>query len=120
MSLLSFLQSWINMTQLSILGINETYLYGAIVLLGIIISYFIIEPIISWFVALGSQRLLSYLISSLIVLVLFITMILFNDHLHHLFFDLLKIAFTSISLFGIILAVYNYIKRLIQRQKKSV
>lgn len=110
------LQNWINFTQLSILGIEEELVYYAIILLGIITSYLIIQPIISWFVALKSTKLLSYIVSSLIVLVLFFLIVLFVGDLQYLLSDLLKMALQSVSIFGVILTIYYSIRRLIQKQ----
>lgn len=119
MKLSAFLMSWIHFSKLSILGINEIYVFGLMMLCGLLAIYLIIEPIIGWLVIAGSRKTISYFLSTLLLLVLLTLFLTWNDSLRHLAVDLLKIAFTSFSIFGVILAVSHFIKDKVFKRKKT-
>src|SRR5699024_2294216 len=107
--------SWINDSMLSAMGLNKLYVYFVLLFLAVLISYFIIEPIVMWFVALQSTKLLSYIITSLIVIVLFFIIVLYTGKTNELIFSILKVVLQCLASLGIILIVIQSIQSIIKR-----
>ncbi|MEC5426035.1 hypothetical protein QGM71_21530 [Virgibacillus sp. C22-A2] len=103
---------WISIPQLAALGIKEEYIYFAIITIGIVSSYLLINPIINWVVHLQSARLLSYILSSLIIIVLFFIVVLIMGEVHPAMFGLFKFGLQGLASFGIILLLYYSYKRI--------
>lgn len=107
---------WIHLNQLLSLGLTEDQLYFIIILCGMFVSYYIVQPIVHWFVAINSTKVLSYLIASLLVM---IGILLFSiQQMNGVFANLLKIGFQSLAVFGCILfivrlggAIHNKVKK---------
>lgn len=120
MRLLTMMPDLVNYSKLSILGLNEAYVVGLIILCCLIAIYLIIEPITQWLIITGSTKTISYFLTTLIVLVLLLGVLLVNEVQQYVALHLLKIAFGSFSVFGILLITGHYIKLLIfQRSKKT-
>ncbi|WP_449354000.1 hypothetical protein ACUL41_11260 [Virgibacillus natechei] len=110
-----FIGSWINLSQLTPLGIRKEHLYFLIIATGIIISYLVVKPFITWFVANRSAKLLSYIISSLLVIVSCFIVVSFIGDLHHLLHNLLKITLLTLAIFGIVLVLFYSYRRFIKK-----
>ncbi|MGY0692215.1 hypothetical protein ACW2QC_05395 [Virgibacillus sp. FSP13] len=82
---------WIHINQLISLGLTKDQFYFILFFIVIFVGYYILHPIIHWFVTLQSTKILSYLITSLIVL---LCMFAFGIH------QLVKIALQSLAVFG--------------------
>lgn len=102
-------------------GEEEKAILIILVLLVIGISYLIIRPLVKWFVTLQSVKLLSYIICSLFVLLLyFITVFLVGD-MQYLAVPFIKLLLQGIAFFGIALLVIYTILYFKNKQKhKSV
>lgn len=110
--------SWIKSSQLLSLGLKDEYILFILIFVGIIISYLLVQPFIIWFVSIQSTRLLSYIISSLFVIVSFFIIMLFIDKLDDSTFSSLKIALQCIAFFGIALIIYYSFQRLMKKANK--
>lgn len=110
-----FIGSWINLSRLTPLGIKEEHIYFLIIAIGIIISYIFVQPFINWFVANRSAKLLSYIISSLLVIVSCFVVVLFIGDLHHLRSNLLKITLQTLAVFGVVLILFYSFRRFIKK-----
>ncbi|PAV28781.1 hypothetical protein CIL05_14230 [Virgibacillus profundi] len=108
------IKSWIDLSVFSFLGIGGDVVSYLIVFLSIIASYFIISPLISWFVALQSTKLLSYIICSLIIFVLFFIVMEFIWNQQKLN-NLLKIILQCLVAFGVVLIFYSGFQRLLKK-----
>lgn len=109
-----FMSPWLNMTQLKVLGFNEKYVYFTLFFIVLLISYILIQPIITWMITFQTTKFLSYLVSSLFVIVVFLLMLLFVDIItltDVTVFGTFKIVLQSLAVFGICLIVYNQIGR---------
>jgi len=112
--------NWINMSQLSILGIPETYLHIALILCGLFIIYLFIEPICSWLIIKGCSKTISYFISTLIMMIVFMAFLLFNDSFQQQLKELMKVTFLSFSIYGFFLAAYHFVKMKLNRKRRKV
>ncbi|RLL45174.1 hypothetical protein D8M04_09955 [Oceanobacillus piezotolerans] len=91
---------FIKLSQLSALGIEENDIHLFLIIVGVILSFLLIKPIVEWFVVSQSTKVLSYLISSLFILVLFFTMVLSLDAIEPLTFSLLNMLLKVLAVFG--------------------
>lgn len=94
------------MEQLAVLiSIVENSPYGLIglIVLGMLISYLIIKPIIRWFVLLKQDRVLSYIMCSLLILTCTVSIgfIFWNND----FVYLIKITLLCMAVFGGVLVI---------------
>lgn len=108
--------TWLNITQLSILGVKEHHVYFIILLLLLGLLYFIISPVIQWIISLQSAKLLGYMISSLLFLILLFILTVTSDRAAELLPMLLKISLQGFSLFGVILLLHSFIGHFIKKQ----
>lgn len=86
---------------------NIHYLF---ICVGILIIYLLIRSLIIWLININAIRLLSYLASSLFVLLLLLLMVIFLDQVNHLF---LKAILQCLSFFGVavfIIYIFTYVK----------
>lgn len=113
---------WINMQKLAILGVKEDHIYIALFMLGICIIYVMLQPIIQWLLHKNSYKLLTYVISSLLILVILLFIAFKNGGDGGVEFTILiKNALLTLTLFGIALFVINLLYLLLQKWfKKSV
>lgn len=109
----------VNYSKLSILGLDEAYVVGLMILCCLIAIYLIVEPIVQWLVIRGSVKTMSYLLTTFIMLVLLMAILLFNEGIQDVALHLLKVAFVSFSIFGIFLIIGHYIKVLIFPTRKK-
>lgn len=80
----------------------------------IVASYFLIQPMISYFISLQSIRLISYVMSSLFVLFFLCLALLLMD-IDHLLLNMIKITFQCLAVFGLGLAIVYSIGRLTKK-----
>ncbi|GAB3068379.1 hypothetical protein [Virgibacillus ainsalahensis] len=95
--------------------IEEKHVYIVMAVIGMLISFSIIRPVIHWFVIMKFTKLLSYLIISLLILTGFFVVILMagdrvQSHLH-----LLKGILQALAFFGIILIISISYGRLMKK-----
>lgn len=86
-----------------------------IILLGILIIYFLIKSMIIWFLRFRAIRLLSFVVSSLVVFVITLTMIVFGEQFN---VSIIKLFLQGLSFFGIGLLMYylfSYIKNTLKK-----
>ncbi|MFA1818732.1 hypothetical protein ACDX78_00795 [Virgibacillus oceani] len=111
-----FAGTWLNLTQLSILGVKEHHIYFIVLLLLMGIFYFMITPVIKWIISLQFSKLLSYMMSSLLLLILLFTLAMNIDGLEHSLQSLLKISLQGLSVFGVFLLIQSILGRFIKKQ----
>lgn len=105
----------INMTKLKVLGVHEKYVYFFLFFISLLLSYVIIQPIITWIMSLYTTKLLSYIFSSLFVMVVFFLVVLIidiRDLTHHMVLAMFKIVLQSLAAFGLSLILFYSIQRL--------
>lgn len=90
-----------------------------IVLVAIVCSYFLIQPLVSYFVQLRSIKFLSFLVSSLLVLVSFCFALLLMN-VDHLLLNVMKITLQCLAVFGCGLALLYTITKLVKAIRKSI
>lgn len=89
------------------IGLIDQYVIYIGILVMMVIIYLFIRPFMTWFVTLQSIRLLSYLFSSLMVLLLIFFLKQTFHELNNLLFNLLQITLHCLALFGAILAIVH-------------
>ncbi|WP_237566161.1 hypothetical protein [Oceanobacillus massiliensis] len=98
------------------IGVEEHYVYVLGCIAGSMIIYFFAKPLILKIVNLKLYRLLSYLISSLIIMLsVFIISFLIED-LNRLLIPIMKVTVQSISFLGMFLAIGILIQQFIRGQ----
>lgn len=112
--MISHMLDVINIEQLNILGFNEEYRYITFISVIIFIASFILKPIIIILSKKQYYFVLTYIITSL----LFIVIALMTSYVKNELF-LLKSIFQSIVLFGICFTIY-ILFRIIKGKVKSV
>ncbi|WP_217585746.1 hypothetical protein [Lentibacillus saliphilus] len=106
------------MRQLFILGIKEEYIYAGIVLLCLVVCYFFVQPLVIWLVKARADAALSYLLSSLMILVLLLYV---RPDLNTMAPEsLLKIVLQCMGAFGGVVLVRNVYRRRVSKQKRSI
>src|SRR5699024_12721124 len=111
--------TWFSMSQLMILGLEEEHIYFVLLFGGIVVCYLLIQPFISFLVAMQSARVLSYILSSLLALVvLFVTILITNAQESSRL--LMRVTLESLALFGILLVIVVRLKRFINNRRKRV
>jgi len=111
-----FAGTWLNLTQLSILGVEEHHIYFTILLLLMGLLYYITAPIMRWLISLQSSKLLSYMMSSFLLLILLYTVTMTSDNLLQPVQYLLKISLQCLSVFGVFLLIHSMVRRFIKKQ----
>ncbi|WP_249869935.1 hypothetical protein [Oceanobacillus saliphilus] len=94
-------------------GIVKDYVYIFCSLVGIIIIYYCMKPIIQWAVKLKLGIFLNYLISSILVLLSIVTISFFVERFHTI--DGIKFTLQSMAIFGIMLSMSILIGRFIRK-----
>lgn len=94
------------------LKIVDDYVFYIVFSIAILLSYLFIKPFIMWFVTLESVHLLSYLMSSLMIIILFLFMMIYIDNIQDLFLGMFKITLECLAVFGILLLLYRGYQRI--------
>lgn len=105
-------KNWIKLSLLQPLGFKATNLYFILLFLSIIICYATVKPVITWLTSRQYIRLLSYILSSLIILIAAIITLVINGYIIEP--ETFSIALQSAAFFGIALIAfhcYQWIKR---------
>lgn len=108
---------WINMQQLSILGVPKKYAYMVLFLIGILGMYILLRPLIQFLLLKHSHRLLTYIVSSLFLIVMLLFTVLTqggSDKASLLPF--MKYAMLTFAVFGIGLLVMNILHFFLQKK----
>ncbi len=92
------------------------YVYYILILFALFIGYLLTRPIINWLVSLKSVRLLSYLLSGFLILVILMFIIITVDQLDHLLIHLFRTFLQCLAGFGVVLIL---LKIFGGRQKKQ-
>lgn len=110
---------WFHVSQLLSLGLTKEQLSFILIFIGVLVSYYIVQPFVYWFVTLQSIKMLSYLIASLLVV---IGILAISNHASgDTAIRLPKIALQSLAAFGGGLFVVRLIGLLVKKTtKKSV
>lgn len=108
------------MTKLNILGFNEKHVYFIMFFVCLLLIYLMIQPIMSWIIALQTPKLLSYLFSSLFVVIAFFLMILFVEVIDLTYMKILgtfKIVLQALAAFGLCLILFYTMQRLLKTRQ---
>jgi hypothetical protein len=108
--------TWLNLTQLSILGVKEHHIYFVVFLLLMGLLYFVITPVIRWIISLQSSKLLSYILSSMLLLIMLFIFAMTSNTLGQSLQYLLKISLQCFSVFGGFLLIHSIVGRFIKKQ----
>src|SRR5699024_170468 len=106
---------WLYVLLYSFVTIQAEYIYFILVFLGVCISYLMIKPIMSWCVMLRFILFLGYLTSSLFVVAIFFTVVLFLGDLSDSLLNLLKITLQCLAIWGGIMILYHSLQRVLKR-----
>lgn len=85
-------------------SMNDRILYFLTTLSVIFVSYFLVKPLVSILISLNSIYLLSYLISSMLILLIFLIANLMGGFIHGAN-DLWKFILQSLAVYGVILCL---------------
>lgn len=107
----------VHFSQLVSLGATKEQLFFIVILICVVVCYQLLKPIIFWLVSLGTTKMLSYLLSSLIVLLglLFVTISMPDADRSYF----LTIALKSLAVFGGILFFVRVFHTLFYKKKRS-
>jgi len=97
------------------IGLVDEFVFYIVIFSLVFICYLIIRPFITWFVTLKSIRLLSYIFSSLLILLVILIAKLSIDELNDLLVSLVKISLHCLALFGFSLVIFNVFQRIMKR-----
>lgn len=86
---------------------NEDYVYYILVMFIMILSYVVFHPLIVWFITLKTTKLLTYFVSSLMVLIFICMLLMVLEESRLTLFEWMKIGLHSLALFGVLLIFYN-------------
>lgn len=110
------LTGWISIQKLSILGVRKEYTYMALFLIGIMAVYAVLRPLIQFLLLKHSHKLLTYLISSLFLLVMLLFTVLMQDGRHDVsFVPFMKYAMLTFAVFGFVLLIMNILHFFLQK-----
>ena len=110
-----FGETWLNFTQLSILGVKEHHIYFIIFLILMGLVYFMITPFIKWLMSMQSSKLLCYIVSSLLFLIMLFILTMMSKSLGHSLEYFLKITLQCLSIFGVFLFIQSIIGRFLKK-----
>ncbi|WP_047982964.1 hypothetical protein [Ornithinibacillus californiensis] len=113
-----YMIDWIKISQLESLGITKEAFYTLVIFLGIMACYYIIRPVSMVLISLQSEKLVSYLLSGLLFLVIFFSIVLFVGEIQLFTYQLLKISLQALAVFGLLLCVVHVVRQLIGKSKK--
>lgn len=99
--------NWINVSEGISFRLIEEFTSYLIIFIGIFLGYLLIKPMTSWLVSLKLVRLLSYLMSSLLIFVLLLLFILTIEGLNHFPIHLFKIFLQCLASFGVTLVLFK-------------
>lgn len=109
--------NWIKLSQLQSLGMPQELFFVFVIFLGIVGCYFIIRPITLILLSLKSERLVSYLLSALIFIVIFFSVVLLVGKIDVMTYQLLKLSLQALAIFGFGLCVTHLFKQWSRRRK---
>ncbi|MUV36291.1 hypothetical protein JNUCC1_00092 [Lentibacillus sp. JNUCC-1] len=114
--------SIINIRQLLILGMKEEHLYICAVILGLAAAYFLLQPIVMWFIQIGAQGALTYMITSLLLMVVLLSIKGFFELSLPTDIEngLMKHTLQGLAGFGLFIMVINIWGRIRSKQKRAV
>lgn len=102
------------------LGVIENYYFLLFISMGIGIVYFVIQPMVKWLLRLQAFKLLSYLICSLLTLILYFMIVVFVGDLQHVATQYFKLTLQAAAIYGGFLLLLNCIHYLFKSKQKSV
>lgn len=107
--------SFIKLSHLPALGVEERYFLIVLLAIGIILAYTVIQPFISWLVSLKLTRLISYIVSSLVIFVIVNLYIIWKPEMAESMLIAVGIVCQIIALFGVTLTIYYMVRKLMNR-----
>lgn len=111
-----FFTEWINMQKLSILGVHKEHVYVVLFMVSIVALYTILRPVILFLLLKRSHKLLTYIISSLLMLVVLLFTFLRREGSGSSFAPFTKHALLTFAIFGIVLIVMNVFHFFLQKK----
>lgn len=110
---------WIRADQLLSLGLTREQLAFFFIFIGVLVIYYIVQPLVYWFVTLQSTKMLSYVIASLLVVIAIL--VISNKASGETAIRLPKITLQTLAAFGGGLLAVRIIALLVRKTlKKSV
>lgn len=103
---------------MDILQLNKVDFRYLVMIMVITSTYFLSRPLISFFVSLDSIRLLTYLVSSLFVLLALCLVFIVMD-IDHLLLIMIKITLHCLAFFGIGLSIVQAFIHLTKKHNKK-
>lgn len=98
-------------------GLIDEYVFYLLILFIMMICYVVVRPFISWFVTLQSIRLLSYIFSSLFVLLLIFIVKLSIYELDNFLVNLIKVTLHCLAIFGFGLGIFHGVQKLFKKDR---
>ncbi|TXL67534.1 hypothetical protein FHP05_00520 [Cerasibacillus terrae] len=92
------------------IGLNENDILYIFVFLGILGSYFSVKPLISFMMALKLEKLLNYILGSLLFFTLYFGIALWKDEWQLIIYDQLQFTLQAVALFGGVLFTVYLVK----------
>ncbi|SFB35348.1 hypothetical protein SAMN04488072_11836 [Lentibacillus halodurans] len=111
------MMDWPELTHLSVLlpeRIDFSYIF---IFTGIVVTYILIRPLINWIVTTKSVKLLSYIMTSLLILLLFLGGIVLTAVFQ---LPLLEVTLRSLAIFGGYLVIVHFIQFILRSKKRHV
>ncbi|MEN2766614.1 hypothetical protein [Ornithinibacillus xuwenensis] len=109
---------WIKFSHLNSLGIEKEVLYVILIFIGILASHIVIRPLTAFLITLQSERLLSYVLSSLSYIVLFFIAVLFIGKIDPLTYQLFKFSLQILGILGFVILIIQLLKQVLKRRRK--
>ncbi|GAB3793029.1 hypothetical protein [Virgibacillus kimchii] len=108
--------TWLNLTQLNILGVKENHIIFIVLLITLGVVYFIVTPVMRWVIALQSSKILSYVMSSFLLLIFVFSVAMTRESLEFSLSHLLKVSLQCFSIFGVLLILHSIYMKFIKKQ----
>jgi sensor histidine kinase YesM len=115
MLLIHNFSEWLGDAYIYSFEIQAKHLYFMVIFLIISLSYVIIKPAVSWFVTLGSVRMLSFLTSSLVVMAAFLLSVLYMGEVPDALYAMLKITLHCLALLGTAIIIYHGFRQVVKK-----
>lgn len=103
------------MFDVTFFGVSDAHLIYSFILFGVLISYFIVKPLINIILSLQLGRLLHYILSSLLFFTCYFGAGLWLKDWQDIIFSQLKFTFQVVALFGGVLLIIYIVKEISKR-----
>src|SRR5690606_11153685 len=103
---------------IALFGTEVQYEYVLIVAIATLVSYFIVSSFVKWLISLQSERLISYLFSSFIIMLALFSIPAFFDVQPGKVMPLFILTLQILTLYGMVLVLFNSLRHLYYYFKK--